>query len=321
MRYKTFGKTGEKVSVIGFGTWVTGGIYWGDVDDSRSIGAIRAAVDLGINVIDTAPIYGVGHSETVVGQATKGIRDKVFIATKFGLGTEEFFETHKGINDNSRKKVFEDCENSLKRLQTDYIDLLLVHWPDPGTPLEETCTAMADLQKQGKVRFLGACNFSEEEITEAEQYCDFSVLQHRYSILSRRGQPVLRFASRRNIGTMSFGSLDGGFLTGAYRAPTAFDEQDERTIGYRFFREPDFSKGIQIIGAMDKIAQARGRSTAEVALNWNTQSPLISTALVGMRSAAEVDLNVKAMEWELTPDEMDQIDGACSRVLGYEPNK
>ena len=320
MRYKIFGKTGVKVSSIGYGTWVTGGIYWGDVDDRRSIEAIRFAVDQGINLIDTAPIYGVGHSETVVGQATKDIRDKVFIATKFGLGTEKFFETHQGINDNSRRKVFEDCENSLKRLQTDYIDLLLIHWPDPGTPLEETCSAMADLQKQGKVRFLGACNFTPEDVAEAEKYCEFSVLQHRYSILSRRGQPSLRYAVQRNIGTMSFGSLDGGFLTGAYRAPTIFDDNDERTIGYKFFREPDFSKGMEIISVMDEIAKTRGRSTAEVALNWNTQSPLISTALVGMRSVDEVSLNVKAMDWELTAGEMDQIDAACKRVLDYEPN-
>ena len=320
MRYKTFGKTNEIVSVIGFGTWVTGGIYWGDVDDARSIDAIRAAVDQGINLIDTAPIYGVGHSEIVVGQAIKGIRDKVFIATKFGLGTEEFFKTHRGINDNSRKKIFEDCENSLKHLQTDYIDLLLVHWPDPKTPMEETCTAMSDLQKQGKVRFLGACNFKPDEINEAEQYCDFSVLQHRYSILTRYGQPSLRYASKRNIGTMSFGSLDGGFLTGAYRTPTTFDDNDERTLGYKFFKEPDFSKGIEILAVMDKIANARGRKTAEVALNWNTQSPLVSTSLVGMRSVDEVSLNAKAMEWELTKEEMDQVDAVCKRVLDYEPN-
>ena len=321
MRYKIFGKTGEKVSAIGFGTWVTGGIYWGDVDDRRSIDAIHYAVDQGINLIDTAPIYGVGHSEEVVGQAVKGIRDKVFIATKFGLGTEKFFETHQGINNNSRKMVFEDCENSLKRMNIDYIDLLLVHWPDPGTPLEETCAAMAELQKQGKVRFLGACNFDPELIDEAAKHCDFSVLQNRYSILSRRGQPSLRHAQGRGMGTMTFGSLDGGFLTGKYREPTVFDKNDERAIGYRFFVEPNFSKGVKILEVMDKIADRRGRAVAEVAINWNTQSPLVSTALIGMRSIDEVTMNIKAMEWELTAEEMGMIDNACNEILGYEPNK
>lgn len=317
MRYKTFGKTGEKISVIGFGTWAIGGMFWGAVEDQLSIDAIRSAVDQGVNLVDTAPIYGVGHSEIVVGKALQGIRDKVFLATKFGLGFETFAQTHRGTNDNSRKKVFEDCENSLKHLQTDYIDLLLVHWPDPNTPLEETCVAMADLQKQGKVRYLGACNFSPAQMEEAQQYCDFTVLQHRYSILSRMGEEALQYASQHNIGTMTHGSLDGGVLTGAYRQPPNFDPTDERLNTYKFFAEPNFSKAMQIMAVMDKIAEAHGRSVADVALNWNTQSPLVSTALVGMRNLDEVAMDVKAMDWEMSASEIAQIDKACNEVLGY----
>ena len=311
MRYKQFGSTGFEVSAIGYGTWPISAMYWGtDIDDEVSIRSIRSAIDQGINLVDTAPIYGATHSEQVVGKALKdGYRDKVFLTTKCGLDYTYFAAEHRGVNDTSAKRVRFDCENSLRIMGVDYIDLLLIHWPSrTGVPLEETCSELNKLQEEGKIRFIGASNFSPELVDEARQYCKFDVLQHRLSIITRFGEDAMKYAHSIGLGTMTHGSLEGGVLTGNYRVPPKFPDGDERYGTYKHFQEPYYSDAMKIVAVLEEIAEAHGRPVSEVALNWNTQKDFVSTALVGMRNPEEVANAVHAMEWELTEEEIQRID-------------
>ena len=318
MRYKQFGSTGFEVSAIGYGTWPISAMYWGnDLDDEVSIKSLRSAIDQGINLIDTAPIYGAGHSEQVVGKALKdGYRDKVFLTTKCGLDYSAFAAEHRGINDTSAKRVRFDCENSLKVMGTDHIDLLLIHWPSKtGVPMEETCSEIEKMRLEGKVRFLGASNFSPEQIDEARQYCKFDVIQHRLSIITRFGIEALKYGHSIGLGTMTHGSLEGGVLTGAYREPPQFPEGDERYGTYKHFKEPYFSDAMKIVAVLDEIAAAHGRPVSEVAINWNTQQEFVSTTLLGMRNLDEVANAVHAMEWELTEEEIQRINEVSEPLL------
>lgn len=317
MRYKPFGSTGFQVSVIGFGTWPISAMYWGDdLDDKRSVKIIRSAVDQGINLIDTAPIYGAGHSEEIVGKAiAEGIRDKVFLTTKVGLDYSVFAAEHRGINDTSAKRVRFDCEHSLSVMGTDHVDLLLIHWPSDKVPMEETCRALEDLRREGKVRFIGASNFTPGQTDEAAQYCKMDVIQHRLSIITRFGEASLRHAHSLGMGTMTHGSLEGGVLSGAYRTPPHFPDSDERNNTYIHFKEPYFWDAMKIVSVMDEIASEHGRPTSEVALNWNVQKDFVSTSLVGMRNQEEVDRNVRAMEWLLTEDDIARIDRVAEPLI------
>ena len=317
MRYKPFGSTGYEVSAIGYGTWPVSAMYWGtDVDDEVSIRSIRSAIDQGINLVDTAPIYGAGHSEEVVGKALKdGYRDKVFLTTKCGLDYSVFAAEHRGINDTSAKRVRFDCEHSLKVMGTDHLDLLLIHWPSKTVPMEETCTEIEKLRKEGKVRFLGASNFSPAQVDEARKYCKFDVLQHRLSIITRFGEEALKYAHSIGLGTMTHGSLEGGVLTGNYRVPPKFPDGDERYGTYKHFEEPYFSDAMKIVAVLDEIAAAHGRPVSEVAMNWNTQKEFVSTALVGMRNPSEVDNAIHAMEWTLTDEEIEKINEVSAPLL------
>ena len=317
MRYKPFGSTGYEVSAIGYGTWPVSAMYWGtDVDDEVSIRSIRSAIDQGINLVDTAPIYGAGHSEEVVGKALKdGWRDRVFLTTKCGLDYSVFAAEHRGINDTSAKRVRFDCEHSLKVMGTDHLDLLLIHWPSKTVPMEETCTELEKLRKEGKVRFLGASNFNPDQVDEARKYCKFDVLQHRLSIITRFGEEALKYAHSIGLGTMTHGSLEGGVLTGNYRVPPKFPAGDERYGTYRHFEEPYFSDAMKIVAVLDEIAAAHNRPVSEVAMNWNTQKDFISVALVGMRNPAEVDNAIHAMEWTLTDEEIEKINEVSAPLL------
>ena len=317
MRYKPFGSTGYEVSAVGYGTWPVSAMYWGtDVDDEISIRSIRSAIDQGINLIDTAPIYGATHSEQVVGRALKdGYRDKVFLTTKCGLDYSFFAAEHRGVNDTSAKRVRFDCENSLRIMGTDHIDLLLIHWPSKTVPMEETCTELEKLRQEGKIRFIGASNFSPAQIDEARQYCKFDVIQHRLSIITRFGVEALQYGHSIGLGTMTHGSLEGGVLTGNYREPPKFPDGDERYGTYRHFEEPYFSDAMKIVAVLDEIAAAHDRPTSEVALNWNTQKDFVSVALVGMRNPSEVDNAVRAMEWTLTEEEIRRIDEVSAPLL------
>jgi len=312
MRYKRFGKTDLQASVMTVGTWPAGGDNWGAIDDDLCVDAIRAMLDNGVNFIDSAPGYGWGHSEGTVGRAIKGYdRSKVIISTKTGVCHDPV--ARRNYFDDSREEILREVDVSLKWLDTDYIDLYIIHWPDGKTPAEETMGAMNDLIKAGKIRYIGVSNYSIEQIEEASKYATISALQPPFSMVNRSAVKIMEYCRDHDIAVMTYGSLGAGMLTGAFRtaADTAvLDPEDVRFTFYRHFKEPLFSKCQVLLKTLDAIAAARGVPVAQVAANWITQNALVNTALMGVRNADEANENCGAMAWELTAEEIALIDAA-----------
>ncbi|WP_138294633.1 MULTISPECIES: aldo/keto reductase [unclassified Clostridium] len=315
MRYKRLGKTDMNVSVVTVGTWAIGGAGWGDVDRNDSIKAIRAMLDNGVNFIDTAPVYGRGYSEEVVGDAISGLkRDDFYIATKVGLTWQG--EDDPIVRNNGRENIFREIDLSLKRLKTDYVDLYIVHWPDFKTDPAETMGALTDLVKAGKIRNIGVSNYDEQMILDAEKYGVVGAIQPPYSMVNRSAEKLMKFCKERDIGTMTYGSLGAGILTGAIRELPNWDPSDTRLNFYDYFKEPKFSKIQQLLKVMDKIAEAHNAPVAQVTVNWSTQNPIVDTALMGVRNPREADENCAATAWELSAEEIDTLNKAIDQYLG-----
>ena len=312
MRYKHVGNAGIDISALAVGTWAIGGQQWGDVNEKDSIDAIRAMIDGGVNLVDTAPIYGNGHSEEVVGKALEnGYREKVFLATKFSISNDENGAV---INNGSYENAIWECEQSLKRLNTDHIDIYIMHWPDPATPVEVTMKALADLKKSGKIRFIGVSNFDRNLIEEAQKVVRIDFLQPPYSMVEESQKELLAWCEPQGIGTMTYGSLGAGILTGAIRELPDWDENDFRYTFYDYFKNPKFSKIMELLKVMDKIAQVRNKPLAQIAINWSTQKSYVSTAICGVRDPQQAYENCATFDWELTGEEMELIDSEIERL-------
>lgn len=312
MRYKHVGNAGIDISALAVGTWAIGGQQWGDVNEKDSIDAIRAMIDGGVNLVDTAPIYGNGHSEEVVGKALEnGYREKVFLATKFSISNDENGAI---INNGSYENAIWECEQSLKRLNTDHIDIYIMHWPDPATPVEVTMKALADLKKSGKIRFIGVSNFDRNLIEEAQKVVRIDFLQPPYSMVEESQKELLAWCETQGIGTMTYGSLGAGILTGAIRELPDWDENDFRYTFYDYFKNPKFSKIMELLKVMDKIAQVRNKPLAQIAINWSTQKSYVSTAICGVRDPQQAYENCATFDWELTGEEMELIDSEIERL-------
>ena len=307
MRYKTFGNTGEKVSVITAGTWAIGGVGWGEVHENESIEALRAMVDQGCNVIDTAPAYGFGASEKVVGKALKEIgRDKVLLCTKCGIrkpadGSVALAGAQRPIRNATYAGIMEEIDISLDLLGTDYVDFYFLHWPDKVTPFEETVRAFEDLKKMGKIRYWGVSNFRPAEIEGLYKAGTPDALQYVYSMVDRRDEVTISEAAKNGICIQAAQTLGGGILTGAFRQPTEFPAGDMRAMNPYFTSK--FPQIEQLLSVLDPIAAAHSASVAEVVLNWTVQNDYVTTALTGVRNVKEVNMNCKAFDWELTPEE------------------
>lgn len=312
MRYKHVGNAGIDISALAVGTWAIGGQQWGDVNEKDSIDAIRAMIDGGVNLVDTAPIYGNGHSEEVVGKALEnGYREKVFLATKFSISNDENGAV---INNGSYENAIWECEQSLKRLNTDHIDIYIMHWPDPATPVEVTMRALADLKKSGKIRFIGVSNFDRNLIEEAQKVVRIDFLQPPYSMVEESQKELLAWCETQGIGTMTYGSLGAGILTGAIRELPDWEENDFRYTFYDYFKNPKFSKIMELLKVMDKIAQVRNKPLAQIAINWSTQKSYVSTAICGVRDPQQAYENCATFDWELTGEEMALIDSEIERL-------
>lgn len=312
MRYKHVGNAGIDISALAVGTWAIGGQQWGDVNEKDSIDAIRAMIDGGVNLVDTAPIYGNGHSEEVVGKALEnGYREKVFLATKFSISNDENGAV---INNGSYENAIWECEQSLKRLNTDHIDIYIMHWPDPATPVEVTMKALADLKKSGKIRFICVSNFDRNLIEEAQKVVRIDFLQPPYSMVEESQKELLAWCETQGIGTMTYGSLGAGILTGAIRELPDWDENDFRYTFYDYFKNPKFSKIMELLKVMDKIAQVRNKPLAQIAINWSTQKSYVSTAICGVRDPQQAYENCATFDWELTGEEMELIDSEIERL-------
>lgn len=317
MRYKHFKNAGADISALTVGTWgIAGansaGVSWGDVDTKESIAAVRRMVENGVNMVDTAPIYGEGHSEEVVGQALKGIRDKVYLTTKFGSYINHFTGT--SVRDCKYNTVEREIDESLKRLQTDYIDFYVMHWPDVNTPIEETMAAVNMLKEKGKIRFIGMSNSPKELIMEAQKYAKIDVIQPPFSMVNQTERELMEWAETQGIGTMTYGSLGAGILTGAIRECPEYDPKDMRLVFYPFFKEPTFSKIMELLKTLDAIAEEHEKPVAQVSINWSTQKSFVTTALTGVNTPAQADENCSAFDWELTEEEIARIDSEIKRL-------
>ena len=307
MRYKTLGNTNEKVSVITAGTWAIGGVGWGEVNEKDSIDALKLMVDLGCNVIDTAPAYGFGASEAVVGKALKEIgRDRVLISTKCGIrqpadGSKALGGASRPIRNATYAGIMEEIDTSLELLGTDHVDFYFLHYPDKVTPYEETVRAFEDLKKAGKIRFWGVSNFKPEEIAELYKVGTPDCVQYVYSMVERKDEKTMIEAAEKGICVQAAQTLGGGILTGAFRKPTEFPAGDMRAMNPYF--GPKFNQIEKLLEVLDPIAAAHNATVAEVVLNWTVQNDYVATALTGVRNVNEVTMNCKAFDWELTPAE------------------
>lgn len=312
MRYTTLGETGLMVSAAAVGTWAIGGAGWGEVSETDSIRAIHAMLEQGVNVIDTAPFYGCGNAERVVGRAVQGMRDKVILVTKGGVVWNEKGEPTQKAD---RQTIISGCEDSLRRLGTDHIDLFLIHWPDGVTPMEEIMRALEDLRASGKILHAGASNFSREQIEECRGYGRFEVIQQPYSMVQRAFGPLLEWAHSQGLGTMAYGSLGAGILTGSIRALPSFEPGDMRRNFYDFFQEPQFSRIMRLVRRLDTVAEKYGAPVAQVTINWNTQSGFLDTVLMGVRNEEEAKENCAAFGWALEQADVDYISASVQELL------
>ena len=318
MEFRQFGRTGLQVSVIGFGCWEIGGGY-GQIEEAEFARAVSRALDLGINCFDTAEGYGFGASERALARALGSRRKEAILVTKFGIG----YRDKPNMRDASRARVTASIEKSLANLGTDCVDVYLIHWPDRATPFEETMRAVEDVVRQGKARFVGISNFKAEEIDECMRVRRVDVAQYGWNLFDRRMQrEIFPYCRENAIGVMTYGSLAYGLLTGAFTEQTDFASDDWRArqgkmgsikLFEALFGRERFPRNIQVVNELKAIAARHGRSLPQLALRWAIANPVVSTALVGCRSVAEVEDNVGALGATLGDDVLREIDESFAR--------
>jgi aryl-alcohol dehydrogenase-like predicted oxidoreductase len=324
MEYRSLGQSDIKVSELAFGAWAIGGWLWGGADSKDAVRAIETAVDNGMTTIDTAAVYGFGLSEELVGKATRGKREKVQILTKFGLSWNEkkgefFFtsldNTGKEISIykySSKDKIISDCDQSLKRLGTDYIDLYQIHWADSTTPVSETMEAIEYLVKKGKIRAGAVCNYSRELMAEAGKTYRIASNQVPYSMVNRSIEPdIVPYCIENNIGILAYSPLQRGLLTGKIKPGHKFNEGDTRPTTL-YYKEPNFSRIMKLTDNLAKIANELNITLSQLVLNWTLRQPGITCALAGARNASQVLENVKAAGFKLTYEDISQINKCLS---------
>ena len=315
MNYTTFGKTGMRVSEMTLGTWGMGGVGWDNYDEETRVGAIKAAVDAGINFIDTAPAYNGGESERFLGRTFKalGIRDRIQISTKCG---NVFINGSTYRRDGRYEAIIRQVNESLANLQTDHVDLMLIHWPDPDTPFEETMRALNELKRDGKILHIGVSNFSISQMREIAQYGDIEAYQPHFSMVNNDMEPIMHYARGEGMGIMTYGSLGGGILSGRHRTLETFIATDSRNRFYKHFKEPYFSKVMELLGVMDGIAEKNGgRPLSQIALNWSVRKDFVDTCIVGAQTADKVTENAAAFDWSLSDEDMAVLDEAVGTYL------
>jgi aryl-alcohol dehydrogenase-like predicted oxidoreductase len=326
MEYRTLGQSDIKVSELAFGAWAIGGWLWGGADSKDAIKAIKTAADNGMTTIDTAAVYGFGLSEELIGKAIKGKRDRVQILTKFGLVWNEkkgkyFFASQDNdgkdvslYSYSSKERVISDCEQSLKRLGTDYIDLYQIHWPDSTTPVSETMEALQILVEKGKIRAGAVCNYSVELMTEAEKTFTIASNQVPYSMVNRGiEKEIVPHCISKNIGILAYSPLQRGLLTGKIKQGHKFGDGDSRPTTV-YYKEPNLSRILQLTDDLKEIANELKVTLSQLVLNWTIRQPGITCALVGARNAAQVLDNVKAVDFRLTKEEINRINELLSSL-------
>ncbi len=307
LKTRQFGSTDMQITSIGFGAWALGGgdwVYaWGPQDDKESTAAIHHALDLGINWIDTAAGYGLGHSEEVVGQTLAGMSERPFVFTKCSMVWNEKGEFTSSL---SRASVRRECENSLRRLKMDYVDLYQIHWPNPDPDIEEGWATLAELQKEGKVRWIGVSNFSVEQMKRVQAIAPINSLQPPYSLVRPEVEKeILPFCEENNIGVIVYSPMYSGLLTGKMTPeriknmpPDDWRQHDPE------FQMPKLEKNLKIVDALAEIGKKHGVEPGVVAIAWTLRLPAVTAAIVGMRRPSQVDGVFPAQQFRLTADEI-----------------
>ena len=328
MEYRKLGESDLKVSAVTFGAWAAGGWMWGGTERKDAVEAIKVSYDLGVTSIDTAPIYGQGRSEEIAGEAIKGIpRDKVQILTKYGMRwdlTKGELAFQSKNNDGldidiykyaGKESIMKECEDSLRRLGTDYIDLYQIHWPDPTTPIEESMEAVNKLISQGKVRCAGVCNYNTEQMSEAEKYIKLVSNQVPYSMVKRGiEKDVVPYCLDKYKSILAYSSLERGLLTGKMKPGHQFGAGDHRA-GVVFFKDVNLVKTNEFLLRIKPIADERKLSLGQLVILWTLAQPGITVALVGARNASQAIQNAKAMEVRLNPDEVETISRELDQLI------
>jgi methylglyoxal reductase len=319
---REIGRSGILASAVGLGTWAIGGWMWGGADEATSVKAIEVSIDEGISLIDTAPAYGLGRSEELVGQAIKGKRDRVVIATKCGLnwhhgkGNHFFDEGGKPVHRYLGKDgIIYEVEESLKRLGTDYIDLYITHWQDPTTPIAETMEALATLKQQGKIRAIGASNASPEHVKAYREAGQLDAVQEKYSMLDRELEnDIVPLTRVNNVAILSYSSLALGLLTGKISASRIFEGDDQRVHNPRFSAE-NRRKVEGFAKSLTGLVAKYDASVAQLVIAWTLAQPGITFALCGARDPEHARDNAKAGTISLTKDDLADIDAARTEHL------
>ncbi len=319
MEYRPFGQTGLQVSAIGFGCWELGGGY-GKVDESEYTPAVHRAIDLGIHCFDTAEAYGFGVSERALARALGERRQDVMVVTKFGVGYQEAAPS---FRDSSRQRLMDSIEKSLSNLNTDYVDVYMVHWPDIRTPFDETMRAFDDIVLQGKARFVGISNLRLQQLETCMQTRRIDVVQYGWNMLDRRmSKDIYPYCHEHNIGVMAYGSLAYGMLTGTFTAQMEFDAGDWRrqrgrmgaiNLFQHLFAPEHFPRNLQAVEELKAIAAEYGKTLPQLGLRWSLANPVIGVALVGCRTPTEVEDNIGALGWSISATDMAEIDALLAR--------
>ncbi len=316
MKYHTSARVKEEISAIAAGCWGIGAAGWGEVRDEESIEAIRVLIEGGVNLVDTAPVYGLGHSEEIVGRALEGLRDKVLLVSKCGITRKKAtgFGENGPIRDSSREAIVKQVHESLERLKTDHLDVLLIHWPDVNTPFEDAAETLKQLKREGLIRYSGVCNFEEDHLARmyARDVLDF--IQYQNSLVEDKWEPLLSKYHDLGVATMAYGPLGGGILTGMFRKKPDFAADDMRLNFYPYYREPRFTKIRELLSVMDEIAKEHGCTTADVAISYTALHPSVTTALLGASKPKHAAANLRAVDLELTKEEREILKKASEKA-------
>lgn len=328
MEYRQLGETNLQLSAITFGAWAIGGWMWGGADRKDAVKAIQASYEAGVTSIDTAPAYGQGLSEEIVAEAIQSIpREKVQLLTKFGLRWDvkegEFFFKSKDNAGNeidmyklaSKASVIKECEDCLRRLKTDYIDLFQIHWADATTPIAETMEALALLKQQGKIREAGVCNYSVEQMKEAAKTFSLASDQVPYSMVFRDiEKELVPYVLEHKKSIIAYSPLQRGLLTGKIKPGHQFNEGDTRE-GNRFYTEENIIKVNAFLDTLKPLAEAKQASLAQLVLRWTIEQPAITVALAGARNAEQAVQNARAIEVKLSKEEIGFINKQIATLL------
>jgi aryl-alcohol dehydrogenase-like predicted oxidoreductase len=311
MEKRKLGDSDLALTPIGIGAWAIGGagwaFSWGSQDDADSIAAIRKALDHGVNWIDTAAVYGLGHSEEVVARALEGVPSKPYLFTKCARIWNERGEIGKCLKADSIRR---ECEASLRRLKVDVIDLYQIHWPEPDEDIEEGWTTLARLKEEGKVRWIGVSNFSVPQLRRAQSIAPITSLQPPYSLVTRDVEAeILPFCRNHGIGVIVYSPMKAGLLSGAMTLERALNlPPDDWRRRNPAFQEPHLSRNLQLAAKLAEIGARHGRTAGEAAIAWTLRHPSVTAAIVGMRSAGQVDGVAGAARFRLSEEEIAEID-------------